>query len=225
MEKRHKCNKSVQRIQSLSLLLLLFLCISCIAAATGITFARYRSDSQEKVLFEVREPNQVYLGTVQEIQEKDTFVSSEMLEWVLDEESGVVSLTFAAANGLDTESYSSKDQALKLRMLGSLNLAAAGIPPELTVTYVSKKLNGDEEEKTVKGEVSYLREGTALYHTYGPGFIYTFYETTAEGKSELTWELSGGSLSYVVLTIKTTGTDSDVLGPLQPLVIAETIED
>ncbi len=223
MMKHQKNNKPVKRMPGLCLLLLLFLCIGCMVAATGTTFARYRSESQEKILFEVREPDQVYLGTVQNVKAKDTFVSSETLEWTVDEETGVASLTFAAANGSDSESYSAKDQAVKLRMLGSLNLAAAGMPPELSVTYVSQKLNGEEEEKTVQGEISYLVEGTALYHTYGPGFVYTFYETTAEGKKELTWELPGGKLSHVTLKIKTTGTVSEVLGPLQPLIIAETI--
>lgn len=225
MMKHQKNNKPAKRMPGLYLLLILFLSIGCMVAAAGTAFARYRSESQEKILFEVREPDQVYLGTVKEVKAKEKFAPSKTLEWTVDEKTGVASLTFAAANGTDSENYSAKTQAVKLRMLGSLNLAATGMPPELSVTYVSKKLNGDEEEKTVKGEISYLVEGTALYHTYGPGFIYTFYETTAEGKKELTWELPGGQLSHVTLTIKTSGTVSEVLGPLQPLITAETIEN
>lgn len=221
MEKQHKCNK-------LYLLLLLFLCIGCLIAATGITYARYRSESKEELLFEVRESDQVLLGTIQTLQEKDTFVplgDSEQLAWTVDAESGAASLTFAAANGSDGENYSLKDQAVKLRMLGSLNLAAAETLPELTVTYKSKKVNGDEVEKTVQGEISYLVEGTALYHTYGPGYLYIFYETTAEGKEELTWELPGGELSYVTFTIQTIEDASGISGLLQPVIITESIDN
>ena len=80
-----------------------------------------------------------------------------------------------------------------------------------------------EETKTVTGEVSYIVEGSSLYNTYGPGCLYTFYETTAEGKREVTWELPGGKLSYITLTIQSTGDISGITGVLQPLILADTI--
>lgn len=229
MKKQHKLNKPLTHIQGLCLLLLLVLCFGCLAAATGTTFARYQSESKENLLFEVREPDQVRLGTVQKVREKDTFVPSEKLDWVVDEESGVASLTFSAANGLDSENFSSRDQAVKLRMLGSLTLAETGMIPQLVVSYVDKKITVDGEEKTetkmVTGEVSYIVEGSSLYHTYGSGCLYTFYETTAEGKREVTWELPGGELSYVTLTVQTAGDISGIFGVLQPMIIAEPIEN
>lgn len=230
MEKQHKCSKTIPRIRGLSMLLLLVLCIGCLAAATGTTFARYRSERQEDMLFEARKPDQVLLGTIQTDQEKDTFVPctpSEQLQWVVDEANGTASLTFAAANGLNEHNYSSKDQAVKLRMLGSLTLAENGTMPELVVTYVTRRtmIDGTEkaETKTVTGEVSSIVNGSALYHTYGSGYLYSFYETTGEGKRELTWELPGGELSYVTLTIQTTGDVSGITGVLQPLIIANPI--
>ena len=228
MERQHKHNKPMTRIQGLCLLLLLVLSIGCLVAATGTTFARYRSESKEDLLFQVREPNQVLLGTVQMAQadsEKETFASSERLEWTVQD--GIASLTFSAANGSDSENFSPGDQAVRLRMLGSLTLAEKGTMPELVVTYVYKKTMVDgtekEETKTVTGEVSYIVEGSSLYNTYGPGCLYTFYETTAEGKREVTWELPGGKLSYITLTIQSTGDISGITGVLQPLILADTI--
>ena len=75
------------------------------------------------------------------------------------------------------------------------------------------------------GEVSSIVNGSALYHTYGSGYLYSFYETTGEGKRELTWELSGGELSYVILTIQTIGDVSGITGVLQPVIIADPIEN
>lgn len=214
MKERHKLNK-----QRMYLLLSLFLCIGCLTAATGTAFARYQSEQEEKLLFEVRRPETIMLGTIQG-NEFIPLNASQNLEWVIDQETKIASLTFAVANGTDKENYSLKDQEVKLRMYGSLSLAEEGMPPELSVTYIDKKLNGDEEERVVQGEISYLVEGTVLYHTYGPGFIYTFYENE-ENKEELSWTLSGGELSCINLKIQTTGAVSGVLGPLQPLITAE----
>ena len=223
MKEQHKLNK-----QRLHLLLCLFLCVGALAASVGTAYARYRSEQNEKLLFEVRKYDQLVLGSIRTVEEKETFVplgDQEQLAWTVDEESGIASLTFAAANGSDSKNFSVKGQSVKVRMLGSLNLAATetGIPPELTITYKCKKLNGEEAENTVQGEISYLTEGTALYQTYGGGFLYTFYEDTAEGKEELKLELPGGEFSYITFTVKTAGNATGILGPLQPLLTEESI--
>ena len=221
--KQQRNNRRAARIYGLQLLLLLFLCIGCVAVATGTTYARYRSEGGDDMLFEVREPDQLELGTIQE----EKFVPHDpldQLQWTIDETNGIASLTFTIANGSDEKNFSMKEQSVKLRMLGTLNLAVIGTPPELTVTYGSEKLNGEAVEKTAVGEVSYLVKGTALHHSYGDSLLYTFYETTAEGKDEVTWELPGGELSYVTLTIKMTGDISEKSGLLQPVIVAEPVE-
>ena len=223
--KQHKRNKPMLYEQVLQLMLITILCVGCLSIAVGTTYARYRSESEEGLLFEMRQPDQVSLGTIQKVQDEDTFVLSDTLNWTIDEKDGLASLTFAVANGSDGKNYSFKDQLVRLRMIGSLSIAESGKIPALTVTYVSEKLNGEKIEKTVQGEVSSIMEGSPLYHTHGHGFLYTFYETTPEGKKELTWELPGEKLSYFTLTVKTTEEVSGTLGFLQPLVVAETIEN
>lgn len=232
----------------LHLLLLLFLSFGCLAVATGTTYARYRAEKSEELLFEVRKPDQLVLGTIRE-EKFVPFSPTDQLTWEIDGETGTASLTFSVANGTDLKNYSDKDQTVKLRVLGSLNLAlpetlpetetppetetqpvdeipsVVGIPPELVVTYASKKLNGDAVEREGLGEASYLTAGTELHYSYGPSLLYSFYETTAEGKYESTWELPGGQLSYITLTIKTVGDAFGMVGQLQPLIIAEPKEN
>ena len=221
--KQLKNNRRVTRMHGLQLMLLLFLCIGCLAVATGTAYARYRSEGEDDLLFEVRQPDQLVMGTIQE-EKFVPLAPADQLQWTIDETNGIASLTFTIANGSDKKNFSEKEQTVKLRMLGTLNLAVTGTPPELTVTYGSEKLNGETVEKTAVGEVSYLVKGTALHHSYGDSLLYTFYETTAEGKDEVTWELPGGELSYVTLTIKMTGDISEKSGLLQPVIVAEPME-
>lgn len=195
--------------------LMLFLCIGLCVLSVGTTFARFRDEREQGVLFQVREPERILLGTVKD----EVFTQADNLEWVIED--GVAQLTFAVANGVSGESYSTRDQLVRLCMVGSLGIAKDGVIPELSVTFVPQR--GNSEERTVIAKASPIVEGTALYHSFGSGWLYSFYETTVEGERELTWELSGGKLSYIVLTVKTDSTISDHAKLLQPLVSAEAI--
>ncbi len=212
--KQHKPGKKAFQLTGLTLLFTLILCIGLLIVSTGNIFARYRAERQKDVTVQVRKPEMVLLGTI----ENGEFTSSDRLEWVVED--NVASLKFAVANGASETDFSTKDQAIQLCMIGSLGILKDGEPPWLSVTFIPQKGNG--EERTVTATASSIVEGTALYHSYGPGWLYRFYETTAEGNRELTWELPGGSLSYVILTVKT---DGDISGLLQPLVSAEPIDD
>ena len=65
-----------------------------------------------------------------------------------------------------------------------------------------------------------ITEGTVIYHTYGAGWIYSFQDEEGE---ELFWELAGGELSFVSLTVTI---DDEVLTEdslLRTLVTGEVI--
>ena len=199
------------------MLLTLLLCVGLLVVSSGITFARYRHEHRESVAFHVREPGNILIGTIKD----EIFTSSDQLEWSV--KGDVASLQFAVANGSSEDDYSTSDQEIRLRMIGSLGILKDGEPPELSVTFVPQRGNG--EEKTVNAIVSPIAEGTALYHSYGAGWLYTFYESTAEGIRELTWELSGDSWSYITLMVKIQGKLPEGLSLLQPLISAESIGD
>lgn len=187
--------------------LVALLCAGALAVAAGTAFARYRTDREVKVYFQVREPETIVLGTVQE----GVFAPADTLHWTVSD--GVAGLEFAMANGVSPESYASKDQLVQLNMVGTLGILHDGNIPTLTVTY----LNAEGVETTATATAEPIAEGTALYHSYGAGWIYSFY---TEDQQLLTWQLTGGQLSYVTLTVSTESELSGNLSLLQPLVSA-----
>lgn len=200
----------------LSVLLLLLLLFGLLFVSVGKTFARYRDEREQDVTFQVRQPEKVLLGTVT----NDVFAQTDYLQWVIKNE--VAQLEFAVANGASNESYSARDQIMRLRMVGSLGISKDGTIPELSITYVPQRGNG--KAVTVTAVATAIVEGTALYHYFGPGWLYSFYESTDEGERELTWKLSGGKLSCIEFIITTEGLFSEHFSLLQPVVSAETID-
>ena len=199
------------------MLLTLFLYAGLLMVSSGITFARYRHEHREGVAFQVREPGNILIGTMKD----GIFTSADQLEWIV--KGDVASLQFAVANGTSEDDFYAGDQAIRLRMIGSLGILKDGEPSDLSVTFVPQR--GNEEQKTINAIVSPIMEGTALYHSYGAGWLYTFYESTAEGIRELTWELSGDNWSCITLTVKIQGKLPEGLSLLQPLVSAEPIDN
>lgn len=195
-------------------LLALILCTGLLTVSIGTTYARYRDEQQEVVTFAVREPNKVLLGTV----EDEVFTPAEQLEWSVDD--GVASLQLAVANGSSETDYTARDQIIRLYMIGSLGIAENGTPPEVLVTFLTQ---GEQaESKTVQAYATPIEKNTALYHTYGEGWKYGFYELTAEGSyKEITWELAGGDLNYVTMIVTTKVGNTESVSLWYPLIAAD----
>ena len=187
--------------------LVALLCVGAVAISAGTAFARYRTDREVKVNLRVQEPETIVLGVLQE----GVFTPANTLHWTVSD--GVAGLEFAVANGTTSESYAVRDQAVQLNMIGTLGILHKGEIPTLTVTY----LNAEGVETTATATAEPIVEGTALYHSYGAGWIYSFY---TEERQPLTWQLPGDQLSYVTLTVKTESELSGNLSLLQPLVSA-----
>lgn len=195
------------------LVLTVLLCVGLLIVSTGVTFARFRAEREKRVLFQVREPEQILLGTVKD----EKFTKNDQLIWKTKD--GVTTLQFAIANGSSNTDYSQRDQKVYLRMIGAIGIGTGENVPQLTVTFIPQR--GDGTEKTIQAKVSPIAEGTALYHTYGQGWLYTFLETTVEGQEELSWKLEGGELSYIDVIITIQGDLPEGQTLLQPLVVAE----
>ena len=228
MKKRYQQNNVRRRILRpiLPALLSVLLLLGVIGICAGTTYARYRSERDQKLLFQVREPDQIVMGTF--VQEVFVPVDQETnpLTWSMTNAAEPVAcLHFAAANGIPEEEPSVGTQRIRLCMVGSLGLwnqealSEEAALPKVSVTFATGR--GNEEKKTVEATVSPIVKGTALYNTYGEGWIYSFYETTAEGTRELSWELSGGEWSCVRLEIQAEGTEPQYISRLQPMVWAE----
>lgn len=203
--------------------LVVLLCMAFLVVSTGTSFARYRTEKQKDITFEVREPEQLCLGTFQTITQEDgtvvaenVFTPTEILAW---ETTGDTSqLTFTVANGVSEEAFSKKDQKIRVSLIGTLGLWTGTETVELYLNVPSET----EPEKTEKLQtmVTPITEGTVLYHTYGPGWIYSFQNSDEE---ELSWILPGGAFSYVTLTVTMEGATPQEAASLQPHIVAEVI--
>ena len=206
-----------------SLGLTMLLCVGLLTVATGVTFARYRAERTTDFSIRVRKPELICLGEVITETEEgeppvttEIFTPSAQLNW--ETKDGATQLKFAIGNGSSEEEYSARDQRVSLRMIGSLGLGME--PPGLVLTLPPEEEG--KEGKEIQATVTRLVEGTALQLSHGDGWLYTFSDGTDE---ELFWELEGGDLNYVCLTITVTGEVPADLTLLQPYVVAEVIRD
>lgn len=204
-----------------SLGLVVMLCVAVLVIATGTTFARYQSNQRVSVTYNVRVPDQICLGTVsvnteEESVETETFTPVTELSW--ETVDGVAQLKFAVANGISESDFSARDQQVRLRMIGSLGTNNAS----LTLTLPPEE--GSTEERTYQATAAPIVEGTVLYQTYGPGWLYTFVDESGE---EVSWELPGGDFSYISLMVTIDNPEAlgGELSILQPQVIADVIQD
>jgi len=196
------------RIVWYSLGLVLLLCSAALVLSTGTAFARYRSELEKGVTFEVREMEQIHLGSTTNDEAGNLVFSTASPKWIKGQEN--VQMDLAVANGTAPQEheYSQRDQQICLQLIGSVGLWDGEDAAKIVLT--------QKDGQTFQATATPITKDTALYHTHGAGWIYTFQD--AEGE-ELSWTLHGGELSFVCLTItvKDTELTTDVL--LIPQVI------
>lgn len=176
--------RNPNRIMWYSLVLLLALCAGFLAVSTGTAYARYRTELREDVTFEVRQPEQICLGTV---DDKNAF-STEAPAWKTVGD--VTQMQLALANGTSDTECSWMDQKAFVCLVSGPGLWDGASAAKITLT--------QPDGSTIQAKATVIAEDTPLYHTYGAGWVYRFYD--AEGE-ELSWELDGGKLSFVSLTV------------------------
>jgi len=199
------------------------LCIAVLVVSTGTAYARYRTERTETVTFAVREPEQICLGTIHTVSREEAtedlpagtevFTPTQQLQWETVE--GVTQLNLAIANGISDTDFSRGDQKVRLQLLGTLGLWTGAETVKISLAYPPEA----EETETLQAMVTPIVEGSVLYHTHGPGWIYSFQNT----EGELSWTLPGGEFSYINLTVIMEGATLQEAATLQPRVTAEVI--
>lgn len=197
------------------LCLALLLCMAALVIATGTTYARYRTDAEAEILFEVKTPSQIVIGTVlTDAEGNEEFDPNGILGWKT--EGNTATLEIAVSNGSSGNGV--KDQEIKLRLIGGLGLSVGEGTAEVTL-----KITEDGSEKIFYAEAEKILENTALHFEHGDGWVFTFFE---ENGKEFSRILEGGKSSYIKMSIivDTTEIDKDLHLMIEPQFIAETID-
>lgn len=211
-----------------SLGLAVLLCVAFLVVATGTTLARYRAEREAEITFEVREPEQICLGTVRTVTEEEatedlkagTEVFDASTAPVWENVENVPQITFAVANGTSATDYSQRDQKLQLRLIGTLGFWTGEGTANMYLLLPAE--DGTDTVNKIQATVTPIPEGTVLHQTNGDGWIYTFQDVN---KEELSWTLSGGELSYISLTVTMEGAVLSDPSLLQLQMVADVIRE
>lgn len=188
----------------LYLLSAVLLCGFFITVSWGAVQARYESEMQKEVSLEYQaKTNQIYLRSAEKNEDGSIRTASDgsflpLGSWQpkTDEmgntEEDTYVLDFLLSNG-NGKGYCIYDQSASLMLVATSGLAD---PANLKIVLTDGKFHYSARYVSVK-------EGTAAYETYGPGWIYRFYNEAGE---EISWEFSGRKMAVKELTITVTGT-------------------
>lgn len=197
------------------LCLALLLCMAALVIATGTTYARYRTDAEAEIIFEVKTPSQIVIGTVlTDAEGNEEFDPSGIPEWKT--EGNTATLEIAVSNGSSGNGI--KDQEIRFRLIGGLGLSVGEGTAEVTL-----KITEDGSEKIFYAEAEKILENTALHFEHGDGWVFTFFE---ENGKEFSRILEGGKTSYIKMSIivDTTEIGKDLHLMIEPQFVAETID-
>lgn len=197
------------------LCLALLLCMAALVIATGTTYARYRTDAEAEILFEVKTPSQIVIGTVStDAEGNEEFDPSGIPGWKT--EGNTATLEIAVSNGSSGNGI--KDQEIRFRLIGGLGLSVGEGTAEVTL-----KITEDGSEKIFYAEAKKILENTALHFEHGDGWVFTFFE---ENGKEFSRILEGGKTSYIKMSIivDTTEIGKEIQDLLEPQFVAETID-
>lgn len=173
-----------------------------LVAATGMTWARYRTDSSADISYNARSPMMVSLGKVEfkrntDGEEEAQFVPSNAGEWTRRED-GQLQLDFAVANGTSAKEkeFETRDQQVCVRVTGTLGLQ---IDEETIALKLKVPKQEDPEEEPLEEETEtpdeglteesdedlenfdvyeaqavYISKGSPMYTTFGEGWVFRF---------------------------------------------------
>ena len=197
------------------LCLALLLCMAALVIATGTTYARYRTDAEAEILFEVKTPSQIVIGTVlTDAEGNEEFDPNGIPGWKT--EGNTATFEIAVSNGSSGNGV--KDQEIRFRLIGGLGLSVGEGTAEVTL-----KITEDGSEKIFYAEAEKILENTALHFEHGDGWVFTFFE---ENGKEFSRILEGGKSSYIKMSIivDTTEIGKEIQDLLEPQFVAETID-
>lgn len=193
--------------------------------ATGMTWARYRTDSSADLIYSTRSPMMVCLGKVEYVTttegEEAKFVQTNTGEWIRGKD-GQLQLDFAVANGISAKEkeFEIRDQQVCVRVVSTRGLLFD--QEAIALKLMVPKPEDPEKEQTeattapaTEPPAEYpteesqddlenfdIYEAQAVYITKGSPMYTTFGEGWVfhfidEEGEELRWTLEGGELSYI----------------------------
>ena len=219
-----KGNKTMWRLLGMVTLV----CMILLILVTGTAEARYRAERNAEVGYQIEEPAQIYLGTLIEGTTEAVGGTAEAPVMTFDpegiptweKENGIYQMNLAVANGSSEDQYFEKDQQFRLRLIGTLGLGHEKVFPDIKLYVPSEE--DPEKSQEFKMVLTRIKEGSALYHSVGDGWIIRFEN---EEKQEPWWSLEKGAFAYqsFTITMENVLADSDML--LRPQVEAKIVKD
>lgn len=203
----------------------LLLCMAVVVVSTGTAFARYRAERTKELTFSVQDMERIYLGefhtvTAEEATEErpqNTTYFREQNTFPLKNQDGILGLDMVVTNGKTESEYSERSQQVQIRILATSGVWTGMEPAPMELT-ISSQGNPDTEE-TVKAVAVQIEEGTALFRTFGAGWVYML-----KGEDgELSWTLPGGEFSYLNVSVVMSGANPQQNARLEPRITASTI--
>ncbi len=189
--------------------LALLLCIAFFVISVSPAFARYREGFENKIIFEVREPEHICFGNFSEENGFVPFGEKEDIRWEVS--GNEAKLTLTVANGTAGTKYFSENQKIRIEL-------AAG--PEFSEKEVKLTFSESGVEKTIPATAKDISEDSTFDKTYGAGVVFLF----LENEEEFSYLLKGGELSFFTFTITADIEGLDGISLLQPHVVAEVIQ-
>lgn len=168
----------------LNILAAFLLCGIFLAITIGSAYAHYETSVLKQFELQYKaEKGQIYIRSADpaEIEmdaEDDENTQSTEGEAADSFFKNAYSANFVLANGTDYDDYCEYDQKATLSMVATIGL---GNPNDFIITLV----DGGATYTAICTEVL---EGTERYNTYGPGWVYHFYDSTGE---EVEWQFPG----------------------------------
>lgn len=196
--KPRKTHISPQLLLGLTALLV----AGCLLVAVGVSFARYRTEMKNGILFRPDQVAQVYLGYV----ENNTFYNRQA-GWTDTGET--LQLSFAVGNGANSGSYTNANQSVRLCLLASLGAWQADSD---TVVYLTV------EGQTYSATAQRIQEGSALHAQFGDGWVFRFQDDSGK---EPAWVLPGGQFGYISMLLEMESAAITDTSLLQLQVVAE----
>ncbi len=189
---------------SIILKIAVLLLMACLIPAVGITYGRYQSTIAAKTwnVTSVSANTIGVYGGAYDAPSADNPWQELSKGWTQCD--GSATLDFFVANGTWEDDFASRDQTFNISLIAGLS--ADNVKVSLTYTDVSGA------HHTASGKREEIVKGSALYASYGEGWIIKFFETDG---TELSLSLAGGELSHQDLTLSVSGTGDPSLLHLQ----------
>lgn len=149
------------------------LCVLFCGLIFGTTYARYENSLSEPFTLQYEgQSGQIYIRSV---QNNETAADEELQKENVED---VYEIDFILSNGADSKKYCTYDQTVTLSLFATVGL---GDPEKFIITIV-------DGNTTYLAKCSEVVKGNDLYTTYGPGWMYHFYDTMG---NEVQWQFPG----------------------------------